>query len=285
MSIETTSNLLHEVLTDSATAEHVRTMYHIGTELFHESAFAVYKKLGSYVVSNLLLPEIDFTDIMDEYAQEDHESIDTSPLILIDLDPTPRLSDNHTFGIEDIDDLNVSVLTRTIVFNIDSAIDVETEDKGRLISAAIQRDLREREDKDTGQNIRDDIIMLVHNHPQAPFERTSVARLLMPSSTDIFSLNIVRQKNPTAIECIVTSDTKDHGMMLIAASKFAQNQDSTLYEPQFVGPDIPGKIRNSLAHAGYTSVTLSLDDDGRPKDGQLSKLYQFAANIDHSAIE
>jgi len=257
---------LWSILNDQRTADNVRDRFWIGTKEYHESAFAVYREVGGYVVSRLLVPHNISIDVLDEQQLHGHVGIDAQPLthILPSSDATLK----YDLAIEDADESAFSERTKQALERLEADPDINGIRKHRLRTTIIGRELKIRQPKPAP---RDDLVLQVHNHPLLPFQYENIG-VLAPSLSDLVCCEELFRANPSLVEAIVMADGHDQAMLLYAADPQKDLRSTDIYKDSDYSIGVDEAFLNSL---GYKAVILSLGRNGRPKRDQRQKVIKF----------
>jgi hypothetical protein len=262
---------LWKILNDLRTANNVREMYRFGTEEYRETAFAVYRFLGGYAVSELLVPQIASTDLLDELRDGLHTGIDTEPL-------THHTVDDNTIWLYDkelyeADEAIFSDATRQIIERINAEPHLDEASRNAMKEAIISRELKLAK---PSPGARQDLLLLAHNHPLIPYALEKVD-ILSPSQQDVRHTERLLQKNPGIIEAIVMSDTENQAMFL-----YAGNPQRSDRQPQRYSGTEARDSKRAIAllnKAGYLAITFPLTKNGRPRRNQRETIESFAKAV------
>lgn len=240
MSEMLTAKELHEILHEPKLAENVERMYEVGHVLCHESGFAVYGDSQTRQVSDLLLPE----DI-DQYGS----SIDSPKLLRrstsIDLHPLVRKQktfDNLTddeINQTDMDELEklleeseaheLSEKARLAIEKISADTNLEGFEKEDLIRSVKEKD-RRNINGITDTNIRDDILLLAHNHPRMPhLVDIHIDHLIKPSPADLNMHDFITTESKSMVDLIVATTGKVNKAIMLGTAISGQT-NLQLYE-------------------------------------------------------
>ncbi len=270
MSTRLSSEILWDTLNHPEVAANVQHMITIGTEEYHESAFAVYHTVGGIVVSEVVEPVIREMDVLDPYTVERHTQINTLPL-------THQILENqrYYFHFDEVADAPLGKSARLTVDKILANGELQETEKQNLIQTVIDRDLKQTSTDE--YVLRTDLLMVVHNHPQFPTEISGISKLLVPSAEDLWCHERLRAANPAAVEAIVASDATNHGLLLYTNDSADATLGIEYYDHVLHEVDNEKRRRAALRAAGFKWAIIKLQDSGQPAAGQLEVLQSFVA--------
>jgi hypothetical protein len=264
---------LWDILNDRKTRENITTMYDVGIEECRESAFAVYKKeMGSIAVSDLLLPHIASTDILQPGTIRAHTSVDTSPLTMIHPEIDDLIAYDLTTRNAMDDHGSLSEKTRRTIANIKNS-DLDTDEQTRLIEAVVKKELKQPEPHAIW---REDVALLAHNHPIVPFDpkySKDMNRLLAPSDADLEVSAVLEIGNPGIVSMIIGARHDEYGALLYRPEP-GTNPNLYAYSKETILKHGISTVE-SLRTVGYRAVSLALTPKGRPLKDEREKLGSF----------
>ncbi len=268
---------ISNALNDKKTSKNFKKMIEIGTEHFHESGFAIYK-LGSHVVSKLIVPEFESLDVMDVDRTGSHSSLCLSELWEIEPKEGIGAAEYSRILMKEAikvgDYSGISNGTIEAIKRIKLFYEFNPEDQDDHIDFQIDKELKSRGLGKVG--IRNDLSFVFHNHPQKPDGHRVTSNLVTPSEQDVVTHAGLAKDNSGIINGIIGSDKADHGLLLFASRKDAKleplNYESDYYSSL-------EKIIKSLGNIGCASVFLDLNSNGMLKPGQDEILINFCNSI------
>lgn len=268
---------LVEVLFDPKTADNTQRMFEIGTERMHESAFAVHKKDETFEISDLYVPEIEKTDVLDPETLIQHTTIDFSSLIVVSLPSEQQKVDFEIKIIDASKDLcTLSERTQKGINTIRALFDYTEEEKETLVRKLIAKELKHQEPTIV---YRDDIIFESHNHPLTHDNYfPSLDNLLIPSNYDVENWANLQKINPALISQIVASTKKEQGAILVARNPKKLQITSNYWEAETWTQTL-----QTIRDIGFMSIFIDLRPNGLPKNRQIEKIQRFATRTNYAS--
>jgi hypothetical protein len=255
---------LWHILNMPAFTRHIRRMRIVGSELMQESAFVVYNKPRGYDVSELVVPDVNVVSVDSFLNQFQTGSVDLDKLISADpsdtssSDDESRLSEKALLKIEKV-----------------KASDELSEDDKALIIMKI----KEYEWLGTPeQNLRSDIQFSVHNHPYLSAGPLTAVDMLVPSTVDLATDEMILKKNPSYISAIVGSDRKNQAMLLTGIHPRRQ-PDLVSYERAESRRLGIQNALGALALAGYAATIIDIGKNGKPTPSSHPKIASFTEEL------
>ncbi|MEK7059948.1 MAG: hypothetical protein AAB971_04305 [Patescibacteria group bacterium] len=289
---------LLDVLRDETVREHIAKMFEVGTGMCQESAFAVYSTddQPKYEVSELVIPDIDdigaaglgdFNEIINRARSVDPVALTRRVITphLISKEEPQDLLDNGRLGeimTRDLTDRLSHELSPQAQRKLGAVLaspDIDEGTRLNLIEAIEQADRNVHED----QNVRSDIFLLAHNHPQPPGPQAgwvpelTAAELIVPSPPDISGSAWLARHNPRLIEMIVAASRRDRKAMLYAAAPGGQI-DPGRYEAAF-DTGSRDAIFKSLPISGLKHVVVDLTKTGRLTMPNQNRVRRFSEEL------
>ena len=258
-------------------------MYRVGKTMLQESAYAVYMAKDKLQTSRLYVPELrkSIYDAEDSEAEanDKYHGIILQSLVEVKMKNT-QIRQLDQFAKLSFDEKyeSSSEFTRRTIDGIMAENTLSPEEKEMLCEKAFEREMTDNNPSYETYRPRDDVLSLVHNHPQFNTSSEYTFDLLVPSGTDVIGHEETRRNNPVHVSGIVTSDRTTNGMLLFAAESNRQ-QDSHGYDATIEHSRGAKYNLRQLARSGFTYIVLGLDDHGAVIDGQQDELVDFARSI------
>ncbi len=284
------------ILDEPKVQSHIRKMFYIGSSMYQESAFAVYESDSfSYAVSDLLVPDIEIDGPDKTYASvaERATGVDIMPLVRKEKDFDSLSEDEYAYG-HDIDELAkadyvgrqqhvLSAKAQSKIAAIEQSADLGQDEKYILIEKIKQKDYKPK------PNMRRDILLLVHNHPQIPAHDTGagvqydLGDLLVPSQADVDLMVELDSFNPGHIDMIVAKDHKGKCGGLVTGVATRQPSPSQFLSMSAL-KSATAQLR-LLNRAGIAYQRIDFQDDGSLTSGQNQKLRSLAKLVNNQGLQ
>lgn len=261
---------LVSIITNPIVQQHFAEMFQVGLKLNQESGFMVYGS-AEFEVSKLLIPKIDVLDGLEAAFTQMRR-----------FDPAPLTVQHPRYGYESSAEARrakaAHELSSRAVQKIAAIEEVESipeRRKNALKRAIAKRDWQPRD------NVRQDIALFAHNHPQDPGEDAVVidaATKTLPSWRDVDGYAYLKEYSPNVINAVAAADYKQQKVLFYAAKSGSE-----------ITPSVYGSRRNRqrgfaynighLCRAGFTYTVLNLSESGEADDESLEMLNSFQNEI------
>lgn len=277
---------IESILNMPKVTNHVRRMFRIGTVKMQESGFAVYERPKGFYASKLLIPSVTELSIDSPNIGNQLSTFDASSLVTRQekgKEDVPGLLQSMIEGETEDEYYErlypvLSDKAQAKIDRIQAHPDLDEEHKKSLILEIRVRDADKSNEANGKGRLRNDVVLLAHNHPIDPAVHENIDSITRPSPQDLDAFTETHRYNPRHIEAIVGSDKVRHRMLLLGSKAGVDVQPE-----HYAGrADIDTHMQRTLeilADSGFVACLINLQANGVPEVESHRQIHEFANRL------